>query len=162
MEKVFINKKFTQRKTLRTLQIDVFEILDNENIRKLFSKNGLLFLDQVNSNLDLSQMLTPQFLTPRASLPPSLSLSYFILANWNPSSIHSTTRYHNYWINQTIYQAKPIKPFIKLYTDHNILWVKHATHQKAESLLDASLSKLDNTVNNNSISNTKYAEFSIK
>ena len=40
-------------------------------------------------------------------------------------------------------------------------WMKHVNHQN-ESLRAASLSKLDNTVNNNSISNTKYAEFSIK
>ena len=40
-------------------------------------------------------------------------------------------------------------------------WIKHVTHQN-DSLRAASLSKLDNTVNNNFISNTKYAEFSIK
>ena len=33
---------------------------------------------------------------------------------------------------------------------------------KAESLRSASLSKLDNTENSNSIFNTKYAEFSTK
>ena len=47
-----------------------------------------------------------------------------------------------------------------MFTDHNILLVKHATHQKAASL--KSLSNLDNTVNNNSIFNTKYAEFFTK
>ena len=51
---------------------------------------------------------------------------------------------------------------IKLCTDHNTLSVKHTTHQKAESLRAASVSKSDNTVNNNSISNTRYAEFSTK
>ena len=60
---------------------------------------------------------------------------------------HLTT-HHNYWIYQTLCQAKPIKFTIKLYTNHNTLLVKHATCQKAE---------LDNTVNNNSIFNTKYA-----
>ena len=59
-------------------------------------------------------------------------------------------------------QVKPIKYIIKLYTDPNILWVKHATYEKAESLKSTSLSKLDNMVNNNSIFNTKYAEFSTK
>ena len=52
--------------------------------------------------------------------------------------------------------------FIKLYTDLNTLWVKHTTHQKAEPLRAASLSKLGNSVNNNSICNTTYAEFSVK
>ena len=59
-------------------------------------------------------------------------------------------------------QAKPIKLFIKLYIDHNILWVKHATHEEVESLRSTSLSKLDGTVNNNSIFNTNYAGFSAK
>ena len=39
---------------------------------------------------------------------------------------------------------------------------KHATFQKAESLRCASLSKLDSTVNNNCIFNTKCPGFSIK
>ena len=60
---------------------------------------------------------------------------------------HLTTR-HNYWIYQTLCQAKPIKFIAKLYTNHNTLLVKHATYQKAE---------LDSTVNDNSIFNTKYA-----
>ena len=51
---------------------------------------------------------------------------------------------------------------MKLYIDHNMLWVKHATHQKAESLRSVFLSNLDNTVNNKSIFNTKYTGFSSK
>ena len=50
----------------------------------------------------------------------------------------------------------------KLYTDHNALWAKDATQQKAGSLRATSLSKLDNMVNNNSIFNTEYAEFFTK
>ena len=73
-----------------------------------------------------------------------------------PIRPHSSTsiEYTKTW------QAKPIKFITKLYPDHNNLWIKHATHQKAESLRAGFLSKLENTVNNNSISNTKYAEFS--
>ena len=67
---------------------------------------------------------------------------------------HSTTGHHKYWTFQTIWQVKSIKYIIKFHTDHNALWVKHATHQKAESLRATSLSKLDNMVNNNSIFNT--------
>ena len=59
-------------------------------------------------------------------------------------------------------QAKPIKYVIKLYTDHQILRVKHAPNEKAESLRATSHSKSDNTVNSNSIFNTKYAGFSAK
>ena len=44
----------------------------------------------------------------------------------------------------------------------NILWVKLATHRKAEPSTAASLSKLDNMVNKKSISSIKYAEFSKK
>ena len=36
--------------------------------------------------------------------------------------------------------------------------IRHATHQKDKSLRAAFLSKLDNSVNSNSIFNTKYAE----
>ena len=42
MEKVFITKKCTHRKTLHTLKSDVFELPDNKNIGKLFSKHELL------------------------------------------------------------------------------------------------------------------------
>ena len=84
-----------------------------------------------------------------ASLLPSPSLSTFIQAKWNYSSTQSsscsllvslfllpssTTDYHKCWIYETICQAKPIKFIIKLYTDHNSLWVKHVTFQRAESL----------------------------
>ena len=80
-EKIFINKKFTQCKTSRTLKIDVFEIPDNKNIEKLFSKYELLFLNQAISCSDPSQILILQFATARALLPPSPSLSNFTLAN---------------------------------------------------------------------------------
>ena len=53
--------------------------------------------------------------------------------------------------------TKPYAKPIKLYTDHNTLLVKQATHKKTQSFRAASLSKLDNTFNNNSIFNTKYA-----
>ena len=45
LEKVYITKKFTQCKISRTLKPDVFEISDNKNIGKLFSKYELFFLD---------------------------------------------------------------------------------------------------------------------
>ena len=51
---VFITKKFAQFKTLRTLNIDAFEIPNNKNIGKLFSKFGLIFVDQANSSSDPS------------------------------------------------------------------------------------------------------------
>ena len=140
----------------------------------MFSKYELFLLDQANSSSDPSQMLMLWFPIPTASLPPSPFSSSFTLANWNPSSMQSsscsssvslfcpkTTRHRKYWIYQTIWQLKPIKFIIKLFTDHNTSWVKHATHQKAESLIAALLSKLDNMVNN-SIFNTKYAEFFTK
>ena len=81
LEKVFITKKFNQFKTSRALKIDVFEILDNKNIEKLFSKYELLFLDQDDSSSDRSQILIQQLPIPRASLTPSPSLSNFTLAN---------------------------------------------------------------------------------
>ena len=73
--------KFTLCKISCTLKIDVFEIPDNKNIGKLFSKYEMLFLDQANSSSDPSQILIIQFSIPRPSLPPSPSLSNFTLAN---------------------------------------------------------------------------------
>ena len=58
-------------------------------------------------------------------------------------------------------QAKR-NPLIKLYINHNILMVKLATCQNAESLKAVSFLKLQNMVNNNSIFNIKYAELSPK
>ena len=55
-----------------------------------------------------------------------------------------------------------MKFVINLYANHNTLLVKHATYHIAESLRAASLSKLDNRVNSNSIFNTKCPEFSTK
>ena len=81
LEKLYITKKFTQCKTSYTLKIDVFEIPDNKNIEKIFSKHKLLFLDRANSSSDLSQILILRFPIPRASLPPSTFLSDFYLAN---------------------------------------------------------------------------------
>ena len=49
--------------------MDVSEILDNKNIGKLFSKYELLFLDQVNSNSDPSQIFIQQLSKSSASFP---------------------------------------------------------------------------------------------
>ena len=75
MEKVFIFKKSTQRKTLKTLKTDVFELPDNKIIGKLFSKYELISLDQANFSSDPSQMLILQYRNLRASSPPLSSLS---------------------------------------------------------------------------------------
>ena len=85
----------------------------------------------------------------------SSSVSLFCLS-------YSTTGHQKYWIYQTIGKIKPIKFITNLCANHNTLWVKHVTHQKAESLRVASLSKLDNMVNSNSIINKKYVEWSTK
>ena len=76
LEKVLVNKK-----NITHLTNSVFEIPENKNIGKLFSKYKLVFLDQANSSSDLPQILIPQFPTPRAFLPRSSSLSSFTLAN---------------------------------------------------------------------------------
>ena len=91
LERVFVNKKCNRHKTSLTLQINVFEIPDNRNIWKLFSKYELLFLDQANSSSHPSQILILQFTTLKASLPPSPSLSNFTIANWNTSLTQSSS-----------------------------------------------------------------------
>ena len=63
------------------LKIDVFEIPDNKNIGKLFSKNKLLFLDQANSRSDSTQIPILQLSIARASVPLSRYLSNVTLSN---------------------------------------------------------------------------------
>ena len=89
-EKIFITKRFTQWKALLTLKIDAIEIPHNKNIVKLFSKYVLLFLDQANSNSDLSQILILKFPKPTAFLSHSPFPSNFTLANWKPYSTQSS------------------------------------------------------------------------
>ena len=136
LDKVFVNKKFNRHKTSLTLQINVFEIPDNRNIWKLFSKYELLFLDLANSSSHPSQILIVQFTTLKASLPPLPSLSNFTIANWNTSLTQSLSCFSSVFLfyptpfNQTSSQvldkqakcqAKPIKFFINLYADRNTL-----------------------------------------
>ena len=149
----------------------------------MFSKYEMFFLDQANFSSYQSQILILKYLILRASLPLSPSLQhnpqyvlhqfpYFVLAN--------LTIRHKYWIYQTVCQAKALKFIIKLYADHQKLWhvcrwgslCAHTRKKKLwlnmlpiENLIlirAASLSKLDNTVNNNSVFNTKCPEFSTK
>ena len=61
LEKVFITKKCTQCKTSHTLKTDVFELPDNRNIGKLFSKYELIFLDQTNFSYIPFQVLILQY-----------------------------------------------------------------------------------------------------
>ena len=71
---------------IKHLKIDVFDIPNNKNIRMLFSKYELLFLDIADSSSDPSKILILQLLIPGAFLPLSPSLSNFTLANQTPSS----------------------------------------------------------------------------
>ena len=172
-----ILEKVTKYKTSRTLQINVFEIPYNKNIWKLFSRYELLCLDQANCSSDLIQILITHFPTPRASPAPSSSL---IICKILPYPAETPLQHHPHYVfhrflyfvhtpsqvldkpNHIPSQAKPIKLIINLYADHNTIWANYVTHQKAESLRADSLSKLDNMVNNNSISNTNYVDVSIK
>ena len=79
MEKVFITEKSTHCKTSLTLKIDAFEIPDNKNIGKVFSKYELFFLHKANSSSDPSQILILKFLILRTPLTPLT----FTISNWN-------------------------------------------------------------------------------
>ena len=127
-------------------------------------------MNQANSCSDRSQILILQFpnlelhrlphhlcrILPRATETLLQHSTYHVLHRF-PYFIltQSTTHYHKFWIYQTICQAKPIKCIMTLLADHNILWIEHVTHQKAES-------NLDNTIKNNSIFEKKHAGFSTK
>ena len=119
----------------------------------------LLFLDQANSSSYPSEILIIQFPMIQTFLQHNTHhvlhrFRYFVLPQ-------ASTRRHKYWIYQTICQAKPIKFIIKLCTDHYNLW-DNTLPIKNCVCKSCSLSKLDSTVNNNSIFNTKYADFSAK
>ena len=152
LEKPFITKKWSWRKTLYALKVDIFELSGDKNIGELLSKYELFSLDQANFSSDPSHILILQYPIPKASLPPLPSLSNFPPGQLKPFSIqsssffssfslyflpHSTTC-RNYLIYWTICQAKPIKFIISLYTIHNTLLVKYATCKKL-SLLDSLL-----------------------
>ena len=79
LQKVFISKEFTQCKTSLTLKLDVFEIPDNKNIGKLFSKYELLFLHKASSRSDPSQILILRFPILRASQNLSPSLKFYAI-----------------------------------------------------------------------------------
>ena len=121
-------------------KIDKFKISDNKNIRNFFSKYELLFFDQANSSSGSSQSLILQFPIPRTSLPPSLSLSNFALANGNPYPKQSWSCFSSVSVFcPTRFDHIPPQFIIKLYSDHNTLTVKYTSHQNAESLTGASL-----------------------
>ena len=92
----------------------------------------------------------------------TILIMFFISFPIFPSTLsHSTRRHQKYCRYQPICQAEPIKFIINLCADHNTLWVKHTTHQKAESLRAAPF-KVRKHGQHNSIFNTKYAEFCTK
>ena len=119
----------------------------------------LLFLDEANSSSYPSEILIIQFPMIQTFLQHNTHhvlhrFRYFVLPQ-------ASTRHHKYWIYQTICQAKPIKFIIKLV---QIIIIYGTTLYPSKSWVckSCSLSKLDSTVNNNSIFNTKYADFSAK
>ena len=124
MEKVFITNKFTQCKTSRTLKIDVSKY----HIIKILVHLKYWYYDSPYMELPclpqhFHQVLPYPIETPLQHKPHHVlhRFPYFVLP-------HSTTPHHKYWIYQTISHTKPIKFIIKLFTDHNTLWIKHATH----------------------------------
>ena len=89
LDKFFITNKYTQCKTSRTLKTDVFQIPDNNNIRKLFSKCELFsWIKLITVPIHLKYWY---YNSPRPSLPSSPSLSSFTLAKWNSSSAQSSS-----------------------------------------------------------------------
>ena len=105
LEKVFITKKWTQRKTLHTLKTDVFELPDTKNIGKLFSKYELFSLNQFWSisnidttiphsnsfspSLDVSVKFSPGQLKPLFNAIPIISFVVFPIFSY-PIRSHAT------------------------------------------------------------------------
>ena len=112
-----------QGKTSHALWTDAFELPDNKNIGKCFSKNEIFFLDHVHYSFDPSQILIIQYPIPRACLlsfkfqPGQLKLFFNTIFNmffigFSILPYPMQTR-HNYYIpnhmpsqaNQFLYQA---------------------------------------------------------
>ena len=175
LEKAFITKKCTQCKRSHT---KVCELIDNKNIGILFSKYetfSWIKLIPVLVHLKYWYYNTPSIELPCLPLylcqlspwPTETSLQHNPQSSSCSSSVSifcftQLDHTHKYWMYQIICQAKALKVFIKLYTDHKNSWVKHTTHQKAESFRVVSISKLNNIVNSNLIFNTNCAEMSTK
>ena len=111
----------------------------------MFSKHELFSLDQAHFSLNPFQILILQYPIPRSTMPPSLSC---------PTPFDYTPQLLDI-PNQMPSQANQIH----YQTTYKSFYLIGQTNQKAESLTVASLSKLDNTINNSSICNTKCAEF---
>ena len=140
-----------------------------ENYFKIFTA----FSDQANSSSGPSQILILQFPIPRAyltifcqTLPePSETLlqhSLHHVLNRFPYFVPSnlTTHQHKYQLYQSICHVKQI--YVQAILRSQYLLGKTRQPSKRQSLRSTSLSKLDNTVNSNSIFNTTYVEFSSK
>ena len=89
LEKVFITKKRTQCEPSYMLKTDVFELSNNKDIGKLFSK--YVFLDQANFSFNPSQILILQYPILWDSLPHFPILLNCTMANWNPSPTQSSS-----------------------------------------------------------------------
>ena len=134
-------------------------------------QNMKFFPNQTNFSSGPSQILILQHPIPVSSLLLSPSLSNFALENWNPSCsflvlLPRPTLFNHMptSIGYTKSYAKPSQSSLLLCHIQIIKPYKSQTHihQKAKFLKAASLSKLNNMVNTNSISNTKCVEYSIK
>ena len=158
-----------------------FELLDNKNFGKMFSKYEMFSLDQAKISSDSPQIW--YYNTPSLELScfPRRLCQKFALTNWTPISTILIMFFIGFPIfsypicnhtpplldilNHMPSQDKQIYyqvHIINLYTNQNTLFFKHAAYQKADSSRAASLSLLDNTVSNNSVFYKKCAEFYTK
>ena len=133
LEQVIITKKSPQRKTLHILKTNVFELLNTKNIGQLLIKL-ISFLNYIKCWY---------YNTPSVQLP-CLPRHLSQISPWpietliqrNPHPVlrqfpclflpHSTT-HHNYWIYQTIWQAKFViqydKPSLSIYIQYKMSWI---------------------------------------
>ena len=111
--------------------------------------------------LAISVKVPPDQLNPNQHNPYHVLywFPYFFLPHMQPHSAILDILNHMPSQDKQIYYQVHI---INLYTNQNTLLFKHAAYRKADSSRAASLSQLDNTVNNNSIFYKKCAEFSKK
>ena len=131
----------------------------------MFSNYENFFLDQANSSSDPSQMLILKYLVPRTSLSPSPSLQHnrhHVLHRFPYFALINLITRHKYWIYKKY--TKPshsnfLSGYIQIIKTYgsNMLPIERMVLIRA-----ASLSNVDNAVNNNSIFNTMCAKFFTK
>ena len=169
LEKVFINKKFTQYKTSPTLQNNVFVITKNKNFGKLFSKYELLFFDQAHCSSDPCLISILQFSTLQ-SFPASLTIPVMFCPSQLKSRFNTIVIKFSIGFPILLYPIRPhvitvigsTKPYAKPCQSFFLSSYIQVYPSKSGSFKNHFSFKVRLNGKQQSVSNTNYAEVYIK